>query len=443
VADDLSRTLLGSGPAGYGVSTVMGAVLTAWDPTTYANTVTDGAFRYTDCLVLHPTQLVLGRVLLMFTPSGPVILGNSYKRIPTSGGTTTPPPPAQNANPADMVDTLDVAFTGSNGLASTYHRYAAGLPHDQRIGLLVQLHGDGAFEIENPDSVYMLGGDEGIVRQARARKMLCVAALTPDFADADVTWWEDGEANAVYLRDLILSVYARYPNINRGRVWFATYSGGSQQLTQFFMPVHSSTMAGGGAMIFGGGGDLASSGDPQVEGVYADALKAGFPMVWYTGLDDDGTLEANSPGLYDALTDSQEGSAHYNGKGFRTTLVNPAGVNHHIDETTNGFGPLLGQYLHTLDAAAVATGTATRSSSSAATWTGTVTNAPAATFRLSSTAFGTQEGFWETLPVTLTDQTLTVTTSGLTPGTPYFWQLEIGGATTHGTVLAAGTVPGS
>jgi hypothetical protein len=62
VADDLSRTFLGSGPAGYGVSTVMGAILTAWDPATYANTVTDGAYTYQDCLVLHPSLLVAGRV---------------------------------------------------------------------------------------------------------------------------------------------------------------------------------------------------------------------------------------------------------------------------------------------------------------------------------------------------------------------------------------------
>jgi hypothetical protein len=82
VADDLSRAFLGSGPAGYGVSTVMGAVLTAWDPTTYANTVTDGAYTFTDCLVLHPSLLVVGRVLLLFTPAGPVILGNSYQKPP-------------------------------------------------------------------------------------------------------------------------------------------------------------------------------------------------------------------------------------------------------------------------------------------------------------------------------------------------------------------------
>jgi len=89
-ADDLSRTFLGPGPAGYGVSPVMGAVLTEWtypgtgpdDPDLYHNVVTDGAYTFTDCLVLSPSSLVLGRVLLLFTPAGPVILGNSYQKPP-------------------------------------------------------------------------------------------------------------------------------------------------------------------------------------------------------------------------------------------------------------------------------------------------------------------------------------------------------------------------
>lgn len=89
MADDLSRTFLGSGPAGYGVSTTQGAVLTNYnypgtgptDPDLYANTVTDGASTWTDCLIVaNPATLVLGRVFLVFTTAGPVILGNSYQK---------------------------------------------------------------------------------------------------------------------------------------------------------------------------------------------------------------------------------------------------------------------------------------------------------------------------------------------------------------------------
>jgi hypothetical protein len=89
VADDLSRAFLGSGPAGYGVSTVMGAVLTEWnypgpDPANpdYGNVVTDGAYTFTNCLVLHPSLLVVGRVALIKTDAGMMILGNSYQKPP-------------------------------------------------------------------------------------------------------------------------------------------------------------------------------------------------------------------------------------------------------------------------------------------------------------------------------------------------------------------------
>lgn len=89
MSDEISRTFLGSGPAGYGVSPVMGAILTVWaypgpDPANpdYHNVVTDGAYTFTDCLVLNPGMLQPGRVLLLFTPAGPVILGNTYQTPP-------------------------------------------------------------------------------------------------------------------------------------------------------------------------------------------------------------------------------------------------------------------------------------------------------------------------------------------------------------------------
>lgn len=87
MADELSRTFLGPGPAGYGVSLLQGAVVTEWvydaaSPDNYHVVVTDGAYTFTDCLVLTPSLLQLGRVLLAFTPGGPVILGNTYQKPP-------------------------------------------------------------------------------------------------------------------------------------------------------------------------------------------------------------------------------------------------------------------------------------------------------------------------------------------------------------------------
>ena len=438
--DDLSRTFLGSGPAGYGVSSVMGAVLTAWDPVSYACTVTDGAYTFTDCLVLNPATLVTGRVLLLFTPAGPVILGNSYQRPPApvdtgggGGGSVVA------ANPADMADAIGLAFTASNGQDGLYHRYAADLPYNQELGLVVQLHGDGAQEYTERDTTdYSIGGTEGILRQARYRNMITVVARTPDDgAGSDLTWWKNGTTNSVYLRDLIRSVLAMYPNVARSKVWLVGYSGGSEQIARYFMPSQSSYLVGGGAMLFGGGGL-----PDTTELAYAPSLRANWPMKWWTGTADNGTVEADSPDLYDALSDAQQGSAHYATMGFTTYLETPAGLNHFGADTR--YGALWGRFLHEVGYAPVSvSGSAARATTTTMTWTGTVANGPAVTLRASSSAFGTQAGIWAVGAVDYATRAVTVTLSGLTSGTVYNWRLEIGGNAAHGTLLASGTVPGS
>lgn len=82
-ADPLAATFLGDGPSGYGTSTVMGMYLKAWNPTTFECTVSDGAYTYTNCLVLNPGNLVLGRVAVLIPAGGaPLVLGNTYIYIP-------------------------------------------------------------------------------------------------------------------------------------------------------------------------------------------------------------------------------------------------------------------------------------------------------------------------------------------------------------------------
>lgn len=231
------------------------------------------------------------------------------------------------ANPASQaiagsggpsVDLERRTFTASNGLTSQYHIYAAGVPTDRPVGLLIQFHGDGAFEFNNPSSSYSLGGPSGIVAKAKEHDLLTIAALSPDKQGA-VTWWEQGDANADYARDLIQNVaFAKY-SIDTGNVWLVGYSGGAQFITQFFLPKHSNLVGGGGSVVFGGGGVPRASVQP-----FAASLKANFPMHWHTGAADTGT----SPGWYDALADAKKGSAWYSAQGFQTTLETPAGVGH-------------------------------------------------------------------------------------------------------------------
>ncbi len=233
-----------------------------------------------------------------------------------------------------FTDRTNVSFTASNGLTSKYHVYAAGLPRTAPVGLLLQFHGDGAYEFNNPTSSYSLGGTSGIVAQARRHGMITVPVLTPDTVGS-VTWWESGSQNADFVRDLLRYLFTQY-DVDTGRIWLVGYSGGAQFVTQFFLPKYSSLIGGGGAVVFGGGGVPRVTVQP-----FAAGLVGAFPMHWYTGLLDDGR-----GGTYNALADARAGSAWYANRGFRTSLATPSGVGHAL---SGRFGAVVGAQLDLYD----------------------------------------------------------------------------------------------
>lgn len=221
-------------------------------------------------------------------------------------------PTARAAEPA--TDQTKLSFTSTAGVTSQYHLYAAGVT--EPAGLLLQFHGDGAFEFNNPTSSYSLGGARGIVAQARARNLITVPVLAPD-RSGSVTWWEDGSRNADYVRDLVVDLKARY-NVRSDRIWLVGYSGGAQFITQYFLPKHSSLIAGGGTVVFGGGGRPAGTAQP-----FSSGLRANFPLHWYTG--------ANDTVGFDALGAAKAGESWYSGQGFPTSHEWPAGVGHALN----------------------------------------------------------------------------------------------------------------
>ena len=215
-------------------------------------------------------------------------------------------------------DHRNVAFVGSNGLAGAYHLFAAGVPIDEPVGLLVHFHGDGAFEFHNPDSPYALGGPDGIVAAARDHGLIVLAALTPDGRGTS-TWWEEGSLNADYARDLIRHVAFQQYDVDPDDIWLVGYSGGAQFITQFLLPKHPDLFGGGGGIVFGGGGP------PRVEPApVAASLRTRFPMHWYTGAEDTGT----PPEWFDALDAAERGRHWYALAGFATSIETPDGVGH-------------------------------------------------------------------------------------------------------------------
>src|SRR5690606_26646310 len=219
------------------------------------------------------------------------------------------------------IDATELEFTDSGNLTGEYHIYGEGLP-GIGAGLVVHLHGDGAYEHDNPAHNYGLGGNRGLIAVSKAKGYVFVSARAPDSVGT-VTWWESGARSADWLAELIAFLIDEY-NIDDRHVWLSGYSGGAQQVTQYFVPKRAaSVIRGGGAIIVAGGGPplVTPSG-------WTSAFKTNFQMHWITGGQDDGTYSDDG---YDALDDAIEGSSYYNGEGFTTTRREPPGLGHELD----------------------------------------------------------------------------------------------------------------
>lgn len=295
---------------------------------------------------------------------------------------------AKKADAASYVNQTNVSFTSSSGLTSQYHVYAAGVTESP--GLLLQFHGDGAYEFSNPTSSYSLGGPKGIVAEAKARNLITVPVMTPD--RSSITWWRNGTQNADYVRDLIAELKVRY-GIRSDRIWLVGYSGGAQFISQHLVPRHSSLIDGGGAVIIAGG-----SRPTGTTASFSANFKANFPMHWYTGANDTGW---DGEG-WNAYAAAQTGQSWYATAGMRTTYEWPAGVSHSL----NGkFGGIVAQQLD-----------AHPGSGSVPTPTPTVTPKPTPTPTPTPTATVTPKPT-PTATATATP-TVTPTTATPTPSTP-------------------------
>ena len=159
----------------------------------------------------------------------------------------------------------------STGRVGKYHLWASGLDVSRPVGLMLQFHGDGAFEFDNPNSPYSLGGSKGIREQARRHNMILVAVRSPD--SGSPAWWRSGETKADYVRDLVEQVVYAHHDIAKDRSWLVGYSGGAEFITRYLLPKYSSLFGGGGAVLFGGGGEPLVSVD-SVEPTFAADLPA-------------------------------------------------------------------------------------------------------------------------------------------------------------------------
>lgn len=261
------------------------------------------------------------RVVVSSALAGALLLG---------GCTVEPGPPTESASTVTaQPDRLNETFSGATGRVR-YHLFPAAQPR----GLVVQFHGDGAFEWDNPTSSYSLGGPNGIVAAARQRGFTTVAVRTPDTTG---TWWRNGTANVPAAYELISTLQKE---TGTSEVWLVGYSGGSQFITKFLLPAHPELMASGGAIMFGGGGPpSASPAASRTTGAGTASRTTGpsaaprltgsdaYRMHWYTGALDTG---ADDEG-YNAREDAGRGERWYAARGVRTSHEWPEGTRHDLD----------------------------------------------------------------------------------------------------------------
>jgi hypothetical protein len=338
----------------------MGAILTEWNPANFDNVVTDGAYTFRNCLVVgDPQKLVVGRVLLQFTPGGPVILGNSYQStsaviIPNPDPDPDPnpdPDPDPNPDPDPdpdpdpspgtgtggsgglLTDRLNVSYTNSAGIASSGHIYAAGLDWTRRVGILVYCDGSGEFGLENPTSSYLLAGTNGLVAVAKKHNMLLVTPKAPGGPcdDGDGDCWYDSSGAMVtatkikwaddFIRDEVLTKY----NVDRARAVVAGYSSGSQFTMEYYAPQYASEWMQDGLLLA-----ITYGGSPKVTANFPTAFKQNVAAVWDVG-DNDPSYTDEPP------WDSQSGYDWYTSNGFDTTDITVVpGENHSRDGQFGG-----------------------------------------------------------------------------------------------------------
>ena len=228
-------------------------------------------------------------------------------------------------------DRTYVSHTG-NGLTSTYHAWADGIAPasgDTAPGLLIWLHGDGAYEhanFDDPGFEYVFEGATGVRAVGKQRGYIVVSALAPD-TTGTVTWWEGGQANTVYLQTLIEGLTAGY-GADPEKLVLAGYSGGAQHITWQYLDFQWNVARGRGSCVFSGGEA------PDNARSYSAALKATWRMKWVVGELDDA---AHSEEGFDARAAAEYAENDYRTNGFFTSIELVPGHGHNIDGLFGGY----------------------------------------------------------------------------------------------------------
>lgn len=261
-----------------------------------------GQNRYaTEGFAYTTRELIPGEGHLESEDDGPRVLAQQLAKAfgsPTDPGTT--PEPVDGLG--GMQDYLNQTFT-NGAKTSDFHLYAAGRPSSGKKGLVVQLHGDGAGEFDDPNGGTLAGYNTA----AKDQGMILLAPRTPD-RSGSWTWWEN-QSSPVWLLDLLDFIRTKY-SIDETKIWFMGYSGGAEVQTYWLLSDYSHRLGSGGNIMLGGGGadGLVFSRQPTA------AFKAAQRLHWAVG-----ALDTDDGEGFNAVAASLGGYNRYRTEGFANT----------------------------------------------------------------------------------------------------------------------------
>lgn len=205
-------------------------------------------------------------------------------------------------------------FTYStDGTQGRYRVFSEGVDFSQPVSVVLRLHGDGAYEYDNPS--YAL---DDYAEVANSHNAVLIAPRTPD--PASTTWWTNSQLTGNWLAGFVDDVVVGEYGFDYSDVYWMGYSGGAELLTRHFILTHPEQVSGG-ALLLGGGGRPWGFSNSDI----ASAAGTVGPLTWKTGTADNGTRPNQS---WDAYSAVQQGVEFYEGRGFNTRAEFPAGVDH-------------------------------------------------------------------------------------------------------------------
>ena len=129
-----------------------------------------------------------------------------------------------------------------HGIRSRYHVFARGVDFSKPVGVVMRLHGDGAYEYDHPEGLLNC-----MASVAASHNMILVAPRTPDH-EGTRTWWENIGESSEWLSGLISQLREDYDNVDTHNMWWMGYSGGAELISYGLLAQEPENITAGAIM---------------------------------------------------------------------------------------------------------------------------------------------------------------------------------------------------